>query len=218
MSPPTPSPRRNSQKRPPLVVLDPEVVAHRPHLGVAPPPFAVDPLRTIGRHDAVRAPTPLEALGRLIRKQRDDAPQWLGPREQPWRTLPARPIAGHVDRAGVRDRALATAQLLVLSMLQSGERLSQAELAKTAKVEQPTMAQLLARMERDGLIRREPDPVDRRSGLVILTDAARERLPTGRQVLRDGNAEMTRDLSEEEVATLVGLLRRVLDNVQAMQP
>ena len=122
-----------------------------------------------------------------------------------------------IGDARLRPLGLATAQLPVLSMLHGGERLSQAELAKTAKVEQPTMAQLLARMERDGLILREPDPDDRRSSLVSLTDAARERLPAGRQVLREGNAEMTRGLSEEEVTTLVGLLRRVLDNVEAMQ-
>lgn len=123
-----------------------------------------------------------------------------------------------IGDARLRPLGLATAQLPVLSMLSGGKQLAQAELAKTAKVEQPTMAQLLARMERDGLIRREPDPRDRRSSLVILTDAARERLPAGRQVLREGNAEMTRGLSAEEVRTLVGLLRRVLDNVEAMQP
>lgn len=123
-----------------------------------------------------------------------------------------------IGDARLRPLGLATAQLPVLSMLRGGERLSQAELAKMAKVEQPTMAQLLARMERDGLIRREPDPRDRRSSLVMLTDAARERLPGGRQVLREGNAEMTRGLSEDEVATLISLLRRVLDNVEGMQP
>lgn len=121
-----------------------------------------------------------------------------------------------VGDARLRRLGLAAAQLPVLSMLQNGERLSQADLAKIAKVEQPTMAQLLSRMERDGLIRREPDPNDRRSSFVSLTNAAIERLPEGRQVLRDGNAEMTRGLSVEEVRTLVGLLRRVLDNVDAM--
>ena len=122
-----------------------------------------------------------------------------------------------IGDARLRRLGLATAQLPVLSMVRNGERLSQAELAKTIRVEQPTMAQLLARMERDGLIRREPDPRDRRSSLVQLTEAARERLPAGRQVLRESNAEMTRGLSAEEVATLVGLLGRVLANVEAMQ-
>lgn len=123
-----------------------------------------------------------------------------------------------IGDARLRGLGLATAQLPVLSMLRNGERLPQVELAKAAKVEQPTMAQLLARMERDGLIRREPDPNDRRSSLVSLTPTALERLPEGRRVLRDGNAEMTRGLSEDEVQTLVGLLQRVLDNIEGMQP
>jgi len=122
-----------------------------------------------------------------------------------------------IGDARLRPLGLATAQLPVLAMLRNGKALSQTELARAAKVEQPTMAQLLARMERDGLIRREPDPNDRRSSLIALTDAARERLPAGRQVLRDGNAEMTQGLTHDEVATLVALLRRVLVNVEAMQ-
>ncbi|GAJ28400.1 MarR family winged helix-turn-helix transcriptional regulator [Acidomonas methanolica] len=121
-----------------------------------------------------------------------------------------------IGDARLRPLGLATAQLPVLSLLQNGEKRSQKELAALVKVEQPTMAQLLSRMERDGLIRREADPDDRRSSLVSLTDAAIERLPRGRQVLRDGNADMTRGLSLEEVRTLIGLLRRVLDNVEAL--
>ena len=95
--------------------------------------------------------------------------------------------------------------------------MSQTELARWAKVEQPTMAQMLARMERDGVIRREPDPRDRRGSLVSLTKQARSRLPAGRAILRQGNAEMTKGLSVPEVETLIGLLRRVLANVEAME-
>ena len=121
-----------------------------------------------------------------------------------------------VGDARLRGLGFATAQLPVLSMLKDGAARSQTELARLAKVEQPTMAQLLARMERDGLIRREPDPSDRRSSLIALTDAARAKLPAGQAVLKQGNAEMTRGLSPEEVSTLVALLRRVLVNVDAM--
>ena len=51
----------------------------------------------------------------------------------------------------LRELGFATAQLPVLTALKDGARLSQTELARWAKVEQPTMAQLLARMERDGM-------------------------------------------------------------------
>lgn len=122
-----------------------------------------------------------------------------------------------VGDARLRPLGLATAQLPVLTALKDGARLSQTELARWAKVEQPTMAQMLARMERDGLIRREPDPRDKRSSLVSLTDQALERLPAGRAVLRQGNADMTRGLSGAEVDTLVSLLRRVLANIESLE-
>lgn len=95
--------------------------------------------------------------------------------------------------------------------------MSQTELARWAKVEQPSMAQLLGRMERDGLIERQADPADRRASLISLTDKARENLPAGRAILRQGNVEMTHGLSQDEVGTLVSLLARVLENVEAME-
>ena len=117
----------------------------------------------------------------------------------------------------LRELGFATAQLPVLTALKDGARLSQTELARWAKVEQPSMAQLLARMERDGIIRREPDPRDRRSSLIVLTDQARAKLPAGRAILEAGNREAMRGLSEEEVATLINLLQRVLANAEEME-
>lgn len=122
-----------------------------------------------------------------------------------------------VGDARLKELGMATAQLPVLTALKDGAQLSQTELARWAKVEQPTMAQMLSRMERDGLISRQPDPKDKRSSLVSLTEKARDALPAGRAVLRQGNADMTKGLSTEEVATLVALLRRVLSNIEDLE-
>ncbi|GBR11043.1 MarR family winged helix-turn-helix transcriptional regulator [Acetobacter oeni] len=129
-------------------------------------------------------------------------------------------IARGLSRVGdtrLRELGFATAQLPVLTALKDGAQLSQAELARWAKVEQPTMAQMLARMERDGLIRRIPDPGDKRSSLISLTKKALEHLPAGRAILRQGNDDMTRGLTPEEIDILVSLLRRVLTNVEALE-
>jgi DNA-binding MarR family transcriptional regulator len=128
----------------------------------------------------------------------------------------ARGIA-RIGDARLRALGFATAQLPVLTALKDGARLSQGELARWAKVEQPTMAQLLSRMERDGIVRREPDPADRRSSLISLTDRARANLPAGREILIRGNADMTKGLSDAEVSTLLSLLERVLANIEAME-
>ena len=129
-------------------------------------------------------------------------------------------IARGLARIGDKRLAalgFASAQLPVLSALRDGEKRSQTELARWAKVEQPTMAQLLARMERDGLVQREPDPADRRSSLISLTESARANLPAGREILRQGNVDAMQGLSDAEVETLIGLLKRVLANVEAME-
>ncbi|MGY5800249.1 MarR family winged helix-turn-helix transcriptional regulator [Rhizobium sp. LEGMi12c] len=107
-------------------------------------------------------------------------------------------------------------QLPVLYMLRNGAEMSQKDLAKFAKIEQPSMAQMLARMERDGLIRRMPDPADGRSSLVSLTDAARERLPAARQALEQGREAVLAGFSAEEVQTLLQLMRRLNQNLDRM--
>ncbi|UMM07900.1 MarR family transcriptional regulator [Gluconobacter frateurii] len=129
-------------------------------------------------------------------------------------------IARGLSRVGdarLRDLGLATAQLPILTALKDGAQLSQKQLAHWAKVEQPTMAQMLSRMERDGLIQRTPDPNDGRSSLISLTKTALERLPAGRAVLRQGNADMTKGLTSEEIDTLIMLLRQVLANIEVME-
>lgn len=129
-------------------------------------------------------------------------------------------IARGMTRVGdmrLKPIGFASAQLPVLSALSKGQSLSQTDLARRAKVEQPTMAQLLARMERDHIVQRAPDPADRRSSLISLTDQALAKIPEARAILVQGNKEVTRGLSEAEIATLMDLLQRVLANIEAME-
>lgn len=108
---------------------------------------------------------------------------------------------------------LAIAQMPVLAALKDGQSLTQKELAHLARIEQPTMTHLLARMERDGLIQRTSNPDDKRSSLVSLTPLALSKLPEAKTVLLEGNAAALRGFTEEEVAALSGLLRRVVRNL-----
>ena len=75
------------------------------------------------------------------------------------------------------------------------------------------MAQMLARMERDGLILRAPDPADGRSSRITLTEIAKARLPDAVAVLLRGNREVLRDFTDEEVGLLVALLTRLIANL-----
>lgn len=109
-----------------------------------------------------------------------------------------------------------TSQLPVLSMLKDGKAFAQKDLAQQAKIEQPSMAQMLARMERDGLIERTPDPKDKRSSLISLTEVAQSRLAELDVVLIKGNADALKGLSADEVATLSALLQKVIANLEKL--
>lgn len=108
---------------------------------------------------------------------------------------------------------LAVAQVPVLAALKDGRALTQKELAYLARIEQPTMTHLLARMERDGLVKRTANPADKRSSLVSLTPLALGKLPEAKIMLMEGNAAALRGFTAEEIAVLSSLLRRVVRNL-----
>ncbi|WP_244669574.1 MarR family winged helix-turn-helix transcriptional regulator [Kaistia sp. 32K] len=113
----------------------------------------------------------------------------------------------------LRKIGISISHFPVLAALKDGKALSQKELARIAGVEQPSMAQLLSRMERDDLIRREPDPKDGRSSLVSLTDSAIGKRGPAREILAMGNGEAVAGFNQEEIDTFVELLQRVIVNV-----
>ncbi|MBB5367110.1 MULTISPECIES: MarR family winged helix-turn-helix transcriptional regulator [unclassified Janthinobacterium] len=126
----------------------------------------------------------------------------------------ARALARLSD-ARLKGLGLAIGQLPVFVALKDGAQLSQKELARIAGVEQPSMAQLLARMERDGLIHREPDPADGRSSLISLSESATALLAPAREILFQGNREALAGFEPAEIDQLVSLLGRVIANVMS---
>ena len=118
-----------------------------------------------------------------------------------------------LSEARLKPLGFSVGQLPVLVALRAGRASTQRDLARFARIEQPPMAQMLARMERDGLIRRTPDPADGRSSLVMLTAEAEARLPEAVGVLLCGNREVLDGFSEEEAALLSDLLTRLIVNL-----
>lgn len=116
--------------------------------------------------------------------------------------------------ARLRPLGLGLAQLPVLGALRLGPS-TQKELARLVQIEQPTMAELLLRMEKGGLITRSPDPKDKRSSQIALTERASEVWPQAEAILLEGSAMALKGLSEEEITTLAALLLRVMQNIEA---
>lgn len=105
------------------------------------------------------------------------------------------------------------AYLPVVIALEENGALLQKHLAEHAHVEQPTMAALLTRMERDGLIARAPHPSDKRATQISLSAKAKSRLPSAKARLEEVAEQATAGFSERERTTLMALLRRVVTNL-----
>lgn len=127
-------------------------------------------------------------------------------------SLAARGFA-RLSEARLKPLGFGVGHLPVLVALRDGRASTQRDLARFAKIEQPPMAQMLARMERDGLIQRRPDPADGRSSRVSMTKAADARLPSAVATLLRGNREALSGFTDEEAAQLVALLTRLIANL-----
>ena len=130
-------------------------------------------------------------------------------------SLAARGFA-RLSEARLKPLGFGLGHLPVLVALRDGRASTQRDLARFARVEQPPMAQMLARMERDGLIHRTPDPDDRRSSRVVLTEAARARMPEAIAALLRGNGDALGGFTAAEAEQLVALLTRLIANLDGL--
>ncbi|WP_188849776.1 MarR family winged helix-turn-helix transcriptional regulator [Aureimonas glaciei] len=106
--------------------------------------------------------------------------------------------------------------LPALMALRDGRATSQRDLARIVRIEQPSMAQMMVRMERDGLIRRDPDPADGRSSRIALTQTAIARLPEACDALFQGNSEALQGFSDDEAEHFIAMLNRVIANLDGL--
>jgi MarR family transcriptional regulator for hemolysin len=130
-------------------------------------------------------------------------------------SLAARGFA-RLSEARLKPLGFGVGHLPVLVALKTGRADTQRDLALFARIQQPPMAQMLTRMERDGLIRRTPDPDDGRSSRITLTKLAVSRLPEAIATLFQGNRDALAGFTEEETVQFVALLGRVIANLDLL--
>lgn len=78
--------------------------------------------------------------------------------------------------AALRPLGFGVAYLPVVRELMQGPA-TQRRLLDRLRVAQPTLTNLIQRMERDGIVRRTSHPTDRRAAVIELTEQARQKLP-----------------------------------------
>ncbi len=103
-------------------------------------------------------------------------------------------------------------QWKVLAWLAIDGELSQSELAERLKVEPPTLAGILDRMERDAWIARVPSPQDRRKKIVRPQPRVQSIWTTMVQCAYAVRKRATQGVSQEALCQALGVLKQVLDN------
>jgi DNA-binding MarR family transcriptional regulator len=136
--------------------------------------------------------SPMEVVGRITRVA----------------ALAQRQLESVFDRFG-----LAGGDFDVLAtLLRSGPpyRLTPGQLSRTTMVTTGGMTKRLDRLEARGLLRREPDPGDRRGKLIGLTDEGKALMDDVIAAHVENEHRLLADLPADERAHLVALLRRLL--------
>ena len=120
-------------------------------------------------------------------------------------------------QARIKPMGLSTGVFPIMLHLWQKDGLTQRDLVDLVGVEQATMANTLARMERDGLIIRRPDPEDGRSRRIWLTERGSGLHEDATSAAMEENASVLAGLSDQESAQLVHLMRKAIQTFEDRQ-
>lgn len=107
---------------------------------------------------------------------------------------------------------ITAAQYVILMSLAHGECNSASDLCKGISYDPGAMTRMLDRLERRGLVRRVPNPSDRRAFQLELTDEGRAVIPKLRLASMKVLNAMLEGFSAKEAQQLEGYLLRMLAN------
>lgn len=123
-------------------------------------------------------------------------------------------LFAHELQARIKPLGLSIGTFPALLELWEGDGLTQRELIARLDIEQPTMANTLARMERDGLIERRRDPEDGRAQRIWLTAASRALAGPATAAAEAVNDQALAGLTPDERAIFLRLARTLIARMQ----
>ena len=107
------------------------------------------------------------------------------------------------------------AQWAILRVIATGEPPTAAELCRQLNYDTGSMTRMLSRLERKGVVVREPSASDRRVVRLRLTPLGRKLHPKLRDVVIRVLNHLTHGMSSDEVRALNEQLKRMRNNLQA---
>ncbi|HYP15748.1 MAG TPA: MarR family transcriptional regulator [Opitutus sp.] len=127
-----------------------------------------------------------------------------------------RVVDSHLAEHSISQGRFMVLMLLLNKMTNCPHPRTPAELADLAHVTRATMTGLIDTLERDGLVKREPDPDDRRMMSVTLTRKGQSLLEAILPAHFQRMAALMKPLKEDERRTLVDLLKKIRNQAADM--
>lgn len=112
---------------------------------------------------------------------------------------------------------ITTSMGFVLINIDSNQGTAATKIAPMMGLESRSLTRILKSMEQKGLIRKSPDPVDKRSVRIFLTSLGKEKKSVAVQTVKYFNEQVRNVLSEQEIKsffTLFEKINRVIQNIQ----
>ena len=120
-------------------------------------------------------------------------------------------------RQYLEQHNLFVGQPKILSTLNQHPGLSQQELTTLTQGGKETVSMSVRRLMKNGLIKREIDPVDKRKYSLFLTDKGKEVLETVEKGIKKLNDYLLSGFNEEEISQLTFFIQRIIENMEDHQ-
>ena len=98
-------------------------------------------------------------------------------------------------------------------MLWNQGDLKQQQLADGMQKDKNSITKLIDALEQKGLVRRQPNPTDRRSNTIVLTEKGDNLKHEAKMVGISSLDKMLEGLSEEEIHSFIAVMRRISKNM-----
>lgn len=103
---------------------------------------------------------------------------------------------------------------MMLSIIDASGPLRVSDIAASLGVKSPAVSMLLRKLTKEGWVERHYDPDDRRAVLVSVSDAGREYLARSDDVQRAMMRRHTRNLSADDLRTLIRILGTLIETIE----
>lgn len=122
-------------------------------------------------------------------------------------------LVSHIFDQHLEPHGLTVTQFGVLGHIKADDGVDIGTLAERMVIDPTSLTRTIRPLERQGLIRLEPDPNDRRHRRLSLTEAGRALLGEARAAWARGQGEIVARVGEDEAMALNSILDRTIERL-----